>query len=39
MAQNKTDGAEVFVYPAYKNPFKPGSDLSKFGKQQIRNYP
>jgi len=38
-AQNRTNEAVAFIYPAYKNPFKPGSDLSKFGKQQIRNYP
>jgi len=36
--QNMTDQETVSLWPAYKNPFKPGSDLSKFGKQQIRNY-
>ncbi len=36
--QNITDQETIPIWPAYKNPFKPGSDLSKFGKQQIRNY-
>ena len=36
--QNTTDQVTIPLWPAYKNPFKPGSDLSKFGKQQIRNY-
>ena len=36
--QDMTDQETVSLWPAYKNPFKPGSDLSKFGKQQIRNY-
>ena len=36
--QNVTDEERIPIWPAYKNPFKPGSDLSKFGKQQIRNY-
>ncbi len=36
--QNMTDQETISIWPAYKNPFKPGSDLSKFGKQQIRNY-
>jgi hypothetical protein len=31
------DTTPLAVSPGLKNPFKPGSDLSKFGKQQVYN--